>query len=189
MGEIGEFWRDVKEDRKRGKLENRPHRRCWDWMIVSGHCHYARNRSSFVTYRRVGRHISDSMMGGSKTFVAGVGTVELKVRPSKKQGLPTRTLVLDNVLHIPSAISNGFCWAIYHFAHGGEMACSREGFSATDGQNHPLWCGQPFCGLQKLVLAGNPQGESYLEDGKAYALSMYIDEEELEKVLHPSVTS
>ncbi|KAL4863507.1 hypothetical protein BDV12DRAFT_177432 [Aspergillus spectabilis] len=182
MGEIGEFWKDVKEDRKRIKRENPPRRRCWDWMIVSGSCHFAKNRSSFVTYRRVGYKVSNSLTGGTDTFVAGVGTVELRVRSSNRKGFPIRTLVLENVLHIPSAICNGFCWAKYHSAHGGSVSLRKE-FSGTDGQDHPLWYGQSFRGLNKLVLAGNPQGESYLEDGESYILSMYIDEDDLKKIL------
>ncbi|KAE8143706.1 hypothetical protein BDV38DRAFT_1987 [Aspergillus pseudotamarii] len=184
MGEIGEFWRDVKEDRKRKKRENPPHRRCWDWIIVSGHCHYAKNRSSFVTYRRVGRVISQGFIGG-ETFVAGMGTVILKVRASKKKGSPIRTLVLDDVLHIPSAICNGFCFAKYHTVYGGTASLGLE-FSGTDPLNYPLWYGKPFCEFQKLVLAGNPQGETYLEykkkEGVSLLLSMYINKKDLEEI-------
>lgn len=183
MGEIGEFWRDVKEDRKRKKAENPPHRRCWDWIIVSGQCHYAKNRSSFVTYRRVGRSISQGLTGG-ETFVAGIGTVQLKVPASKKKGSPIRTLVLDDVLHIPSAICNGFCMAKYHTLYGGTTSFG-HGMSGTDSQGHPLWYGKPFCGVDKLVLAGNPQGESYLEnekkEGASFMLSMYINKKDLEE--------
>lgn len=74
----------MKEDRERGKLDNPSPRRCWDWMIASGNCHYARNRSSFVTYRRVERHVSNYGVGGSMTFVAGVGNCG--VEGSAKQG-------------------------------------------------------------------------------------------------------
>lgn len=156
--------------------------RCWDWIIVSGTSHYARDRSSFVTYRRVGRTVSSGLIGGN-IFVAGIGTVELKVRPSKTENLPTRTLVLDNVLHVPSAICNGFCFAKYQRAHGGSVSFGIDMYG-TDRQKHPLWYGVPFCELEKLALAGNPQGESYLEDitrsDISPSLSMYIDNKDLE---------
>ncbi|KAL4783375.1 hypothetical protein BJX76DRAFT_330019 [Aspergillus varians] len=115
-------------------------------------------------------------------FVAGVGTVELRVRSSNRGGYPIRTLVLENVLHIPSATCNGFCWPKYHSAHGGSVSFDQE-LLGTDGQDHLLWYGQFFCGLRKLVLAGNPQGESYLENGKSYFFSMYIDENDLKEIL------
>ncbi|KAB8209340.1 hypothetical protein BDV34DRAFT_188913 [Aspergillus parasiticus] len=185
MSDIGEHSGNVKKDQKAEDRENSSHRRCWDWVIVSGNCHYARNRSSFVTYRRVGLVISDGIFGGD-IFVAGMGTVELRVRASKTEGSPVRTLVLDSVLHIPSAMCNGFCFAKYNTVYGGTTFLGPE-FSGTDRQNHPLWYGEPFCGLQKLVLAGNPQGESYLEDwkrdGGSFCLSMYVDEKDLEEIL------
>lgn len=84
MGEIGDYWRDVKADRKRRqqereerakrkaseekqaeqekaqlkqqtqqKLTQPPRRHCWDWIVVGGNCHFAKNRSSFTTYRQV----------------------------------------------------------------------------------------------------------------------------------------
>lgn len=63
------------------------------------------------------------------------------------------------------------------------MITSREGFSGTDEQNRPLWCSQPLCGLERLVQAGAPQGESYPEDGASYALSMYINKGDLQEIL------
>jgi hypothetical protein len=106
MGEIGEFWKNTREYQKRRERETPPRRRCWDWIIVSGNCHYAKNRSSFKVYRRVGRMIRDAT--GAETYIAGVGTVELNVRASSKKGSPTRSLVLENVLHVPDAVCNGF---------------------------------------------------------------------------------
>ncbi|KAA8649626.1 hypothetical protein EYZ11_002658 [Aspergillus tanneri] len=182
MGEIGEFWRDVKEARKRREKENPPRRRCWDWMIVSGTCHYAKNRSSFKEYRRVGQKVPNGLFkDGPETYIAGVGTVELNVRTNPKKGSRTRTLVLENVLHVPDAICNGFCFAKYHATHGG-MASLDSVWKGTDKQGSPLWYGQPFRGLEKLVLAGNPQGESYLDDGPKF-LSMYVDKTKLENIL------
>ncbi|KAL2009627.1 hypothetical protein VTN00DRAFT_5434 [Thermoascus crustaceus] len=45
MGEIGEYWRDDSQSQS-------PPCRCWDWMILSGNCHYAKNRSSTQPHHR-----------------------------------------------------------------------------------------------------------------------------------------
>ncbi|QKX62832.1 uncharacterized protein TRUGW13939_09997 [Talaromyces rugulosus] len=193
MGDIGEHWKDVKEQRKKRKQKKRqkrqknqspsqsiqPPRRCWDWMVVSGSCHYARNRASFKEYRHIGRTVSHTGIPG-ETFVTGVGTVELKVRSSSEEGSPTRTLVLDDVLHIPKAICNGFCFAKYHTIIGGST--SLGSMSSRDNEGQPLWYSEDFHGLKRLVLDGNPQGESYLDDGPKL-LSMHVDTEQLESIL------
>ncbi|PYI37002.1 hypothetical protein BP00DRAFT_386094 [Aspergillus indologenus CBS 114.80] len=162
--------------------ENPPRRRCWDWMVVSGTNHYAKNRASFKSYRPVNRMVPNGPFQGGELYIAGIGTVELNVRASPERGSPTRTLVLDNVLHIPVAICNGFCPMLYHQTCGGRSILGAP-FQGTDEHGAALWFGQPFCGLQKLALAGNPQGESYLNEDDINVLSLYIDEEDLENVL------
>lgn len=175
MGEIGEFWRDVKEHKKRKIEEDPPRRRCWDWMVVSGTCHFAKNRSSFKDYRQVGKDVPNAMFTDAPPlYVAGVGTVELKVRASAKKGASTRTLILEDVLHVPSAMCNGFNVMAYHRENGGTSGMK----DGTDEHGDPLWCSQEFKGLSRLVLAGNPQGESYLNDGPKM-LSLYVDLEDI----------
>ncbi|EED22777.1 conserved hypothetical protein [Talaromyces stipitatus ATCC 10500] len=177
MGEIGEHYRNLREHRKRRRAEKEqttnnkkktteeaPRRRCWDWMIVS-------------EYRRVGKDVSTGWIQGMTTYVAGVGTVELKVQPKLEEGSPFRTLVLENVLHIPGAVCNGFSVAVYHTIHGGIARTGRTA-EGTDEDGYPLWCSEDFKGLKKLVLAGNPQGESYLDDGPK-VLSVNIDMDEI----------
>ena len=178
MGEIGEYWRDAKAH-KRQKPANPPRRRCWDWMIVGGDCHYAKNRSSFTTYRRI-----QGTAQGAR--VIGIGTVELQVQRSPKES-GTHTLVLEDVLHIPEAICNGFNSRL---AGGAEswIRGSVHGLDASSGQ--PLWYGTEFCGSTRLVLAGNPQGESVLEEmereGSAFMLSVYLNEEEWANLFRPA---
>ncbi|RDW72535.1 uncharacterized protein DSM5745_07707 [Aspergillus mulundensis] len=200
MGEIGEFSKQMKalkkqrqqeklqreqEKTQRGQESPRPNpaprRRCYDWMLVSGTCHYAKNRSSFSTYRRIGREVPCDIFGGS-TYVAGIGTVKLQVRSIPRRGALTRTIVLENVLHVPSAICNGFNFHAYHRQHGGDTAAGPwDGPGSkwntdygTDPEGHPLWYSEEFCGLERLVLAGEPQGETYLKEGGSYFLSMYL---------------
>ncbi|OJK03496.1 hypothetical protein ASPACDRAFT_56899 [Aspergillus aculeatus ATCC 16872] len=178
MAETGEHVKD----RKNQKEENPPRPRCRDWMVVSGTNHYGKNRASFKSYRPVNRMVPNPLFPGKELYIAGVGTVELNVRASPEEGSPTRTLVLDNVLHIPVAVCNGFCWGQYHTIHKGTISFGAV-FQGTDGQGAALWFGQPFCGLHKLALAGNPQGESYLNPDGAHMLSLYIDEQDLQNIL------
>jgi len=67
-------------------------------IIVGGDYHYAKNRSSFKEYHRIKAKVG-------LTRVIGIGKIELLVE--RKDGTPY-TLVLEDVLHTPSAICNGF---------------------------------------------------------------------------------
>ncbi|KAF4617009.1 hypothetical protein G7Y89_g15140 [Cudoniella acicularis] len=167
MGEIGEHYRDVKRKRSRRSRRSRKERRrnsqaenaaksasppsptrCWDWMIVSGDCYYARDRSSFKTYRSV-RGTTSSLLKDTTSRIAGVGTVELEVRRSRNRE-DTHTLVLKNVLHIPKAICNGVC---------SQMACDVQEFGgeaqAYDRKNggglEPTWYGHSEIDISKIV--------------------------------------
>jgi len=181
MGEIGEYWRDVKAHRKqqnqeqKQKVPNPPRRRCYDWIIVSGTSHYAKNRSSFKAYQ----HITPRVAGGQR--VIGVGTVELQVETSPTDSTP-RTLVIKNVLHIPEAICNGYNPMLDFHA----MAWGKEGITGLDKDGEVVWYAVDFCGLRKLVLAGNPQGESEMQkegnEGVGFMLSLYATEEELSSI-------
>ncbi|KAK9327891.1 hypothetical protein V1520DRAFT_347548 [Lipomyces starkeyi] len=164
MGDIGDFWRDVNAHRKEERA-NASQSRCWDWMIVSGDCHYARDRSCFKVYRPV-----SGTAGGAR--VVGIGTVELPVK-SSPTGSGTHVLVLENVLHIPDAICNGFNAA----STGGGVRWSRDGVQGFDSDSQPLWYAVMFAGLAKLVIEGNSQGYSVLEE-KHLMLSIYLTTEE-----------
>jgi len=171
MGEIGEFWKDVKASRKEQENTNPPRRRCYDWMIVSGHCHYAKNRSSFTKYRRI-----QATAQGMR--VIGIGTVRLQVLRSPGSW-GAHTLVLEDVLHIPDAICNGFRSQLL----GGVESWSSDGVQGFDNStDQPSWYGVKFCKLYKLALAGNPHGESVLEERNGNDdelwLSVYLTEEE-----------
>ncbi|KAL4989379.1 hypothetical protein BDW68DRAFT_69139 [Aspergillus falconensis] len=39
----------------------------------------------------------------------------------------------------------------------------------TDEMGKPIWCAKPFYGFYRLVLAGDPQGESYSREGGGYS--------------------
>ncbi|KAL3440739.1 hypothetical protein BJX65DRAFT_316159 [Aspergillus insuetus] len=148
-------------------------------MLVFGNAHYARDRRSFTTYRPLGQYCPTSM-SGQVVFVAGVGTVELKVPSSPNKGSPVRTLILVNVLHIPSALCNGFSFNVWTQADG-YFAGGKGASAGYDQQRVPYWYTQPFCGSEKLVLDGDPQGKSFLGGGPK-VLSCFFTEELLKKI-------
>jgi hypothetical protein len=149
----------------------RSRRRCRDWMLVGGHFHYAKDRSSFKTYRPIRR----LAMG---LRVLGIGTVELEVRRSPdRPSADTYKLVLENVLHLPDVICNGFN---HRIVSDPQMLIIQDGGIAR-GLNingEPIWYGNEFCNLWRLVLAGKPHGESALKDNaQIRLLSLHLSEE------------
>ncbi|KAL4992657.1 hypothetical protein BDW68DRAFT_173046 [Aspergillus falconensis] len=147
---------------------------CYDWIINSGTTHYARDRYIFTTYRP------------TKIFVAGIGTVELRVKvPGSTRISPkSRTLVLDNVLHLPHAVCNGFSARLYRKIHGG--GTGKDGGVDAEGLL-PLWCSEKFGDVSRLVLETNMQssglGVSFLCPGVQYSIdfNLQIDLAETEE--------
>ncbi|KAM5437740.1 hypothetical protein MferCBS31731_005244 [Microsporum ferrugineum] len=177
MGEIGEYWRDVKEHRKRVK-ENReinpPRRRCFDWMVTSG-VNYAKNRSSFKSYDHI-RAVTLS----SGVRVIGIGTVELQV-PRTPNNPEVHTLVLNNVLHTPDSVCNGFNPRLL----GGTTSFS-EPLQSYEKDGRPSYYATIFCGLWRLVLDGEPEGESTLPElernGALLSLSLFLTDEDEDRL-------
>ncbi|KAJ0417921.1 hypothetical protein BJY00DRAFT_315519 [Aspergillus carlsbadensis] len=157
-----------------------PAERCWDWMLVAGNTHYAKDRASFIAYRHIARYCPAAMLG-RPVLVAGVGTVELKVPSSPNPGSYVRTLVLENVLHLPNAVCNGFSVALWLQASGTCGLGSIGACTGWDKQDLPYWFSLPFHGSERLVLYGNPQGRTYLGDGPKM-LSYFFDERVLKKI-------
>jgi hypothetical protein len=180
MGEIGDHYRDLKEHRKQQKqkkLEGKsrpPRRRCWDWLVVGGDYHYAKNRSSFKEYRRIKAKVG-------LTRVIGIGTVELHV---ERKDSTTYALVLEDVLHTPGAICNGFVPSLTSCRQTWSAIDAVEG---TDENHQSLWKARGFFGLPKLVIVNNPKGESGIEKAKAkrkipFSLSLCVNQEERDKI-------
>jgi len=182
MGEIGDHYRDLKEHRKQQKekkLEAKSNpplrrRRCWDWIVVGGDYHYAKNRSSFKEYHRIKAKIG-------LTRVIGIGTIELFVE--RKDSTPY-TLVLEDVLHTPSAVCNGFNPNLTNCRQTWTTNDTVEG-KDTSGQS--LWHARNFFGLPRLVIVNNPEGDSLIEKAKAkrklpFSLSLVVNQEERDKI-------
>ncbi|PLB55205.1 hypothetical protein P170DRAFT_432738 [Aspergillus steynii IBT 23096] len=164
------------KSRSRSQSPAASYNRCWDWIVVGGNCHYAKNRASFRTYRR-----APGKIGGNK--VLGVGTVELQVRRGSGDER-TNTLVLQDVLHLPNARCNGLSVSKYREANPlSAVETEKEHFQATsDVDGEPLWCADEYCGLSRVVLAGSPKGQSYLRDGQVYMLSVIASSDELDRL-------
>ncbi|PYH94074.1 UbiD family decarboxylase [Aspergillus ellipticus CBS 707.79] len=148
---------------------------CYDWMIVQGNCHYARDRAIFSTYRPITRRLKHNMFNPHEELeVAGVGTVQMAVVRSLENPFETTVLELHDVLHIPEAVCNGFNPLLY----GSSMSCTAEAWTGADVAGCPLWVALPFAGGSRLVLPGNPRGETEIIEGRYYTLSLYVSPEE-----------
>jgi len=185
MGEIGDHFRDLKEHRKQqkqqkqkkleGKSDPPPRRRrCWDWIVVGGDYHYAKNRSSFKEYHRIKAKVG-------LTRVIGIGTIEILVE--RKDSKPY-TLILEDVLHTPSAVCNGFNPALTECRQTWTASDTVEG---KDASGQSLWHARNFFGLPRLVIVNNPEGDSMIEKAKAkrkmpFSLSLVVNEEERDKI-------
>lgn len=112
-------------------------------------------------------------------YVAGIGTVELKVQALRETGSPIRTLVLKNVLHVLDAICNGFAFIEYHKFYGGENR--RNTSEGLDEEGKPLWCSKLFQGVaRRLVLPGKPRSKSY-SNYDLQSLDVYIENEDISR--------
>lgn len=171
---------EAEEPRKRTRVGS-ANRQCYDWMVITGNCHYARDQASFKTYRPVSRQIKSNIFNPfDELQVAGVGTVELELCKSP-QDLGSHTVILENVLHIPEAVCNGFSPLLY----GTSMSCNEDCWVGGDTMGNPVWFSTPFAGGTKLALAGNPQGESEMIQGRYYTLCLRVSPEEWQSILTP----
>jgi hypothetical protein len=165
-------------DMRSARLPTMDEIQCWDWMVLNSSANYAKNRSSFKTYRQI-----QGTAGGAP--VIGIGTVELEVRRSP-MSTETGLLILENVLHIPSALCNGF----NPLQLGqGDVTFKKGLVEGYFPSGQPMWYGATHCGLFRLALAGNPQGETYLQEGKTYALSVFLSEEEASSLITRDTTT
>ncbi|RDW72679.1 uncharacterized protein DSM5745_07851 [Aspergillus mulundensis] len=171
--------RSPDEDRRKKTRTIHPaSQTCRDWMIVSGNVHYARDQASFVpsTYTPVHTPIKSNIFNPlDEMVVAGIGTVHLTV-PRGVNDPSTHTIVLENVLHIPEALCNGFNPLLV----GSSMSCLADRWEGCDRFGRGMWYGTRFCGLGRLVLAPGPDGqaESDLIEGREYTLSLYVSAQE-----------
>jgi hypothetical protein len=178
---MGDFWRDVREQKKARRAERAAHqstteklreevkttkpakidksskklqrRRCWDWIMTSGTFHYAKNRSSFKSYRHISL-VVQTLYGAVR--IIGIGKVALTVKLPDSDEISE--LVLRNVLHIPDALCNGFSPQLL----GGSWAENGQNLVGSNKKGGDAWYAMVFHGLFRLELDGHPQDESLL---------------------------
>ncbi|KAL5333316.1 hypothetical protein BJX70DRAFT_71558 [Aspergillus crustosus] len=162
--------------RKRTRTIHPSHSICRDWMIVSGNCHYARDSASFTTYTPSTTTIKNNIFNlFDEMHVSGVGSVQLTVPATPGDPTIFSTLVLEDVLHIPEAVCNGFNPLLV----GSSMSCHPGYWEGKDRMGRAMWFGLPLAGLGRLVLKpGEGEGVSELIEGRQYTLSLYISPEE-----------
>lgn len=182
--QIRSHFKDKEANRRQTLPDHPPRRHHWDWLVISGDRHFARNRSAFKEYCRI-----RATAQGAR--VVGVGTVELCVRcnPADES---TATLVLENVLHIPGAVCNGFSAQLKRDA----MSCKKEIPPGLDREEEcsSSWYTISSCGLTRLVLAGDPQEDSLLQDESreehhvsAVLIDLHLDAEEEYHILKQEI--
>ncbi|KKK27113.1 hypothetical protein ARAM_006495 [Aspergillus rambellii] len=172
--EVDDEHEDDEQRHKKTRIVHPSQRICYDWMVVSGNCHYARDAASFSTYRPAHATLQHNVFNPQDELqVAGIGTVHVTVTRGRND--PTaHVLVLEGVLHIPEAVCNGFNPLLV----GSSMSCHQALWEGADATGQPMWYGLPFAGGTRLVLAGNPRGDSELIEGRYYTLSLYVSPEE-----------
>lgn len=149
--------------------------RCYDWICVKEH-HYARDKECFSYYREV----EGECMGDK---VIGVGTVELELKESPNS-LNTNKIVLYNVLHIPSAVCNGF-WhydPALHLKFHLQKDVTQFWLEKGKQNDKPVGYAIGFRGFLKLVLAGHSEGMTYMAEGKHYLLDVFVARYEAKKI-------
>ncbi|KAH6673007.1 hypothetical protein B0J14DRAFT_61483 [Halenospora varia] len=149
--------------------------RCYDWFIVRGHCSYARDRSSFTTYREV----RATVMG---LEVLGIGSVQLQLINAPESPTPRiQMITIRPVLHIPSVLCNGI--NLFHVTP--LPALSQSGDRLVDFRGESLGYMERFRGGMRVVLTGNPNGISPIKEGVALPLNLdvYLSGDETARML------
>lgn len=131
-----------------------PRPRCYDWLPQKHGVHFARNRSSFSEYTSVNVKLDNGM------WAQGIGTVHLDILKGPDASDGVDNIVLRGVLHLPNAICNGISMALFDKA----TVSYQPIFGCRDRNGRMVWFLTDHCGLDKLALLGNPQGESPLQD-------------------------
>jgi hypothetical protein len=128
--------------------------------------------------------------------VIGIGIIELRVQTSPNSS-NTTVMALHNVLHTSDAIFNGLKWRTKDLeVNEHSTSFTRDWVQAKDQPTgRGIWRGTNFCGLNKLALVDDPEGESKLpepfgdlkrEKPLALMLSLCSTEGEIKNLFSPS---
>lgn len=142
-----------------------------DWMMVGGHCHYAKDLCWFSDdYRKFDK----ALHVDGENEVIGIGTVVLNARCSLKNN-QCKTLVLRNVLHTPNSSCNGF-----EFKSHCDSFRTTEGkiFCADESKKQIFYGSVLTCLYPRLILAENV-GFSYMHGAKNQFLDIFLKKKEM----------
>ena len=153
------------------KHAKRVHRRpCHDWIFSTGsNVHVAIDRDTFKTYTAFKSYVL-TVSGQRQVPVKGVGSVAVNLRclPGSNDA---HTVVLENVLHVPSWICNIFSDIYFLGQPLFEHTWTDKGVQfmrkAEDGSTLKPWgYTTDFFGLEKLAVAGPSSGRSPMMEDK-----------------------
>lgn len=99
-------------------------------------------------------------------------------------GTGTGILVLDDVLHIPEALCNGFNPVVYGGwmrSEGGIVVGGRQGEEGEGGGEE--WFARAFAGSFRVEMADGRKGGSEVVDGGEYRFGVWVGEGEKRAIL------
>lgn len=76
----------------------------------------------------------------------------------------TYTLVLENVLHMPTTICNGINITLLARQHNSMLVDIWDNSVSDKYTGEPLFYGRYIGGISRAVIEGNPRGVTYLRD-------------------------
>ncbi|KIX99312.1 uncharacterized protein Z520_04888 [Fonsecaea multimorphosa CBS 102226] len=152
-------------------------KQCYDWIFsTASNVHIAIDRAAFKTYVSFKSYVL-TVSDQRQVPVQGIGTVELKLRrePGSRDN---HTIVLENVLHVPSWICNVISDIYFVPATLYEHTWTEFGVNLffRDKDVFKAWgYTENFCGLDRLVLSKGYQGRSpMLEDHEREVFSVSL---------------
>jgi len=151
---------------------------CHDWIFsTASNTHIAIDRASFKTYVSFTSYVL-TVSDQRQVVVKGIGSVELKIRRAAGSR-ESHTIQLDNVLHVPDWLCNIFSDTYFTPERAYEHTWNQFGvnfFRKEEVYFRPWGYTENFCGLDRLVLAKNPQGRSpMLEDPEREIFSISLN--------------
>lgn len=172
------YYRDHDMKRRSVQVLQKPSRKvCHDWIFSSStNTHIAIDKPLFKTYTSFDSYVL-SLADHRKIEVKGIGSVELKIR-CRQDSRNERTIVLENVLHVPSWLCNIFSDVYFMPLRAFEHLWTESGvkFMVREDDRLQHWgYTENFCGLDRLVLGRRHDGRSPMlddRDREVYAVNV-----------------
>lgn len=172
------YYREHDMKRRSVQVLQKPSRRlCHDWIFSSStNVHVAIDKPMFKTYTTFDSYVL-SLADYRKIEVKGIGSVEIRIR-CKQDSKSERTIMLENVLHIPSWLCNIFSDVYFMPLRTFEHVWTESGVNFMIREDDKLqhWgYTESFRGLDRLVLGRRHDGRSPMledKDREVYAVNV-----------------